>query len=284
MSKLETKNKAIPVVTAPGITENKDSFFGFFNSENIINKGDFIYLEERHKPNDQFNLEFVNESSGNAYNVHITVELNEDELIKNNFIYRNDNGFFLNNTFKFEVSHYIPRTENNIEKRLVSDEKSEEINTYIVHLEDGNSEVTEKFQNYQKELFFLASGERVNFNLNEYPTLKYYYTEMIKNVSYDFLYYTNKPAKKVDNIPKILPFQVIIQYEDVFARKYKKCFDMTIHPTIISTGSFFKPKNGYNFKEHQEITSTELTFGLKQILTKISGEVIYDDTLKKFRR
>ena len=59
---------------------------------------------------------------------------------------------------------------------------------------------------------------------------------------------------------------------------------MTIHPTIISTGSFFKPKNGYNFKEYQEITSTELTFGLKQILTKISGEVIYDDTLKKFRR
>ena len=44
MSKLETKNKAIPVVTVQGITANKDFFSGFFNSENIINKGDFIYL------------------------------------------------------------------------------------------------------------------------------------------------------------------------------------------------------------------------------------------------
>ena len=46
MSKLETKNKAIPVVTVQGITANKDFFSGFFNSENIIKKGDFIYLVE----------------------------------------------------------------------------------------------------------------------------------------------------------------------------------------------------------------------------------------------
>ena len=53
MSKLETKNKAIPVVTVQGITANKDFFSGFFNSENIINKGDFIYLEERHSPRNE---------------------------------------------------------------------------------------------------------------------------------------------------------------------------------------------------------------------------------------
>ena len=53
MSKLETKNKAIPVVTVQGITANKDSFSGFFNSENRINKGDFIYLEERHSPRNE---------------------------------------------------------------------------------------------------------------------------------------------------------------------------------------------------------------------------------------
>ena len=46
MSKLETKNKAIPVVTVQGITANKDFFSGFFNSENIINKGDFSFLGE----------------------------------------------------------------------------------------------------------------------------------------------------------------------------------------------------------------------------------------------